>query len=78
MTPLSYDPLDCASGFEYEMCKEGIVGMSGDIMKIIALDELGEMFNQQVVPLRYTPRKMVINPENNNLIIIESSHRSFN
>lgn len=47
-------------------------------MKIIALDKLGEMFNQQVIPLRYTPKKMVVNPLNNHLIIVESSHRSYN
>jgi hypothetical protein len=45
MTPISYDTLDCASNFECDICKEGIVGTSGKMMKIIALKELGEMFN---------------------------------
>jgi len=35
------------------------------------------MFNQQVLPLRYTPRKMVVHPVTNNLIIIESDQNMF-
>ena len=45
MTPLSYDPLDYASGFECNMCDEGIVGIAGGSMKIIAPEKLGELFN---------------------------------
>ena len=47
-------------------------------MKIITPKKLGEMFNQKKLDLRYTPKHMAINPLNNNIIIVESSHRSFN
>jgi len=43
----------------------------------LTLERLGEMFNQQVLPLRYTPRKMVVHPVTNNLIIIESDQNMF-
>ena len=52
--------------------------MTCKTMKIIELEELGDMFNQEIIPLRYTPKKMVVNPLNNNLIVVESSHRAFN
>ena len=45
MTPLSYETLDYASGFESNVCEEGIVGITGSIMKIITPEKLGEMFN---------------------------------
>ena len=35
------------------------------------------MFNQVATPLRYTPRKFVIHPQSNNLVIIESDHNAF-
>ena len=78
MTPLSYEPLDCAAGLSQQLCEEGIVGIAGKIMKIISTEKLGEMFSQQVFPLRYTPKKMVVNPLTNHLIIVESNHRSYN
>jgi splicing factor 3B subunit 3 len=39
--------------------KKGIVGTSGNTLRIIAPEKLGEVFNQTVVPLRYSPRKLV-------------------
>jgi splicing factor 3B subunit 3 len=32
------------------------------------------VFTQRVVPLRYTPRKIEIHPESNNLVILEKDH----
>ena len=45
--------------------------------RILALEKLGAVFNQVATPLRYTPRKFVIHPRSNNLIIIESDHNAF-
>lgn len=45
--------------------------------RILALEKLGAVFNQVATPLRYTPRKFVIHPQSNNLVIIESDHNSF-
>jgi len=82
MTPLSYDSLDYAASFESNQCEEGIIGIkatqTGSVMKIISPTKLGEMFNQKSLDLRYTPKRMVVNPLNNNIIIVESNHRSFN
>ena len=32
-------------------------------LRILTLERLGETFNQQSCPLRYTPRKFIIHPE---------------
>ena len=79
MTPLTYDALDFASGFSATICAEGIVGVhnssQGSTLRIISSNKLGEIFNQSTVPLRYSPRKLVIHPTLRSLIIIESDHR---
>jgi splicing factor 3B subunit 3 len=43
----------------------------------LALEKLGAVFNQVAFPLQYTPRKFVIHPESNNLIIIETDHNAY-
>lgn len=45
--------------------------------RILALEKLGAVFNQVATPLQYTPRKFVIHPQSNNLVIIESDHNAF-
>ena len=47
------------------------------ITRILALEKLGAVFNQVAWPLQYTPRKFVIHPESNNLIIIETDHNAY-
>ena len=37
-----------------------VVSVAGDMLRIFVLDRLGEAFNQTAVPLRYTPRKVVV------------------
>ncbi len=31
-----------------------------------------------MIPLRYTPKKMVVHPQKNYLIIVDSDHRAYN
>ena len=52
----------CA-GFASEQCPEGFVAVAKNTLRILTLERLGETFNQQSCPLRYTPRKFVIHPE---------------
>ena len=76
-TPLSYEALDFATAFSSEQCPEGFVGIAGSTLRIFMIEKLGEVFNSVVVPLRYTPRKMEINPVTSQLVILESEHNSF-
>jgi splicing factor 3B subunit 3 len=64
MVPLSYESIDFAAGFFSSECSEGIVGISGNTLRIITPERFGEVFNQTVIPLSYSPRKMVMFPEN--------------
>lgn len=77
MAPLSYEILEYCSAFSSEQCPEGFVAISGNTLRIVTLERLGELFNQTVVPLRYTPRKLLIHEETNNLLIIESDHNAY-
>ncbi|KAJ7998195.1 hypothetical protein DPEC_G00220070 [Dallia pectoralis] len=77
LTPLSYETLEYASGFASEQCPEGIVAISTNTLRILALEKLGAVFNQVAFPLQYTPRKFVIHPETNHLILIETDHNAY-
>ncbi|XP_035678338.1 splicing factor 3B subunit 3 [Branchiostoma floridae] len=77
LTPLSYETLEYASGFASEQCPEGIVAISANTLRILALEKLGAVFNQISTPLMYTPRKFVIDTQSNNIIMIETDHNSY-
>jgi splicing factor 3B subunit 3 len=49
LTPLSYESLEYASGFSSEQCPEGIVAISTNTLRILALEKLGAVFNQVCV-----------------------------
>ena len=76
-TPLSYDALDHACGFSSEQCPEGLVAISGNTLRVLTVDRLGELFNATSVPLRYTPRRMAVVPGSGQLLIIESDHNEY-
>jgi len=46
LTPLSYESLEYAAGFSSEQCQEGIVAISTNTLRILALEKLGAVFNQ--------------------------------
>ena len=77
LTPLSYESLEFAAGFSSEQCPEGIVAISTNTLRILALEKLGAVFNQVSFPLEYTPRKFVVYPASSNLICIESDHNAY-
>ncbi|XP_019849007.1 PREDICTED: splicing factor 3B subunit 3-like isoform X2 [Amphimedon queenslandica] len=77
LTPLSYDLLEYASSFTSEQCPEGMVAISSNTLRILALEKLGVVFNQVSTPLQYTPRKLLIHPPMSNLVLIETDHNAF-
>lgn len=77
LTPLSYEMLEHASGFASEQCPEGVVAISANTLRIIALEKLGAVFNQEIRPLKYTPRKFAIDTDQNLLFVIQTDHMSF-
>lgn len=77
LTPLSYETLEYASGFSSEQCAEGIVAISTNTLRILALEKLGAVFNQITFPLEYTPRRFVIHQDTSRLIIAETDHNAY-
>lgn len=77
LTPLSYESLEYAAGFSSEQCPEGIVAISTNTLRILALEKLGAVFNQAAYPLDFTPRKFVLHPESASLVIIETDHNAY-
>lgn len=77
-TPLSYDSLEHATSFSSEVCQEGIVGITGNTLRIITLENLGTSLNQVSYNLKYTPRRMCKYPGSKQLVIIETDHNEYN
>ncbi|URE12489.1 Splicing factor 3B subunit [Musa troglodytarum] len=77
LTPLSYETLEYAASFSSDQCAEGVVAVAGEALRIFTIERLGETFNETVVPLRYTPRKFVLQPKRKHLVIIESDQGAF-
>lgn len=77
LTPLSYETLEHASGFSSEQCSEGIVAISTNTLRILALEKLGAVFNQISFPLEYTPKRFVVHTDSSRLIISETDHNAY-
>ena len=78
ITPLSYESLEVASSFCSEKCPEGgIVAISGNYLRIISVERLGENFTHKIMPLRYTPSKIQIHRETNYLVILEKEYNCY-
>ncbi len=45
--------------------------------RILTLEKLGAIFNQEIRKLKLTPRRFIIHPEMNWLYLIESDHASY-
>ena len=81
IAPLSYEALDHAAAFASEQCPEGFVAVSKGALRILAVDNVGEAFNQVAARLRYTPRRLLVHPEADALgpdagclVVAESDH----
>lgn len=75
--PLIYENLDYASGFKSEQFPEAIVGISGNTLRIIMIEDVSNPFNQKIVPLEYTPRRLVLHRPTNKFVVIESEHNTY-
>lgn len=48
LTPLSYEGLDHAASFASDQCTEGVCAIAKSSLRILTIERLGEVFNQQV------------------------------
>ena len=75
-TPLIFDTLDHAWSFSAEVCPEGLIGITGNSLRIFTFPKLGAKVQQTSIPLSYTPRKLVTSPLTKMLYVVESDHRT--
>ncbi|CAL1706734.1 unnamed protein product [Somion occarium] len=74
-TPLIFENLDYAWSFSAELCPEGLIGISGSVLRIFQIPRLGTKLKQDSIPLSYTPRKFITHPHNGYFYLIEGDHR---
>jgi splicing factor 3B subunit 3 len=74
-TPLIFDNLDYAWSFSAELSPEGLIGITGSVLRIFQIPKLGMKLKQDSIPLSYTPRKFISHPTNRYLYLIEGDHR---
>lgn len=77
MTPLIYKGLDYAWGFHSSNYQNGVVAVKDNFLKIFKIDNLGDLFSQTSMPLRYIPRKILCHEQSRNIFIMESMHRAY-
>ncbi|WFD42592.1 pre-mRNA-splicing factor rse1 [Malassezia psittaci] len=76
-SPMIYEPLEDASHFSTELCPDGLIGIVGDTLRIFTLPQLGAELKMESLSLSYTPRKMLVHPNNASLFyMVESDHRA--
>ena len=69
--------LEYAAGFSSEQCPEGVVAISTNTLRILAMEKLGAIFNQMSFPLEYTPKKFSVHSDTGHLVIIETDHNAY-
>ncbi|KIK98465.1 hypothetical protein PAXRUDRAFT_823827 [Paxillus rubicundulus Ve08.2h10] len=74
-TPLIFENLDYAWSFSAELSPEGLIGITGSMLRIFQVPKLGMKLKQDVIPLSYTPRKFISHPTNRYLYLIEGDNR---
>lgn len=72
LVPISYENMEHGCEFSSSQCPQGIIATSGKFLKIITIDKIDKVYNQGIVPLRYTPRRIAANLAASNFVIIES------
>lgn len=70
LSPLSFEPFDHASSFSSPQVFEGIVAITGNTLKVLSLEKLGDVYNQQLHHLEASPRKFVIHPQSENIVVL--------
>ena len=76
-TPLIGDALDHVSNFNAELCPDGLIGTVGGTLRIFTIPQLGGALKQDVLPLSYTPRRLVSHPTDPSLFYVaEADHRT--
>ena len=77
VTPFIYKSLDYVWSFQNNICPDGVVGIKDNFLKIFKILNLGDLFSQTSMPLRYTPRKIMCHEQSRMLFVMEGMHRAY-
>merc|ERR1719409_1175785 len=78
LSPIAYQYLEHGCSFASEHCPEGLVAIAGNTLRILSLDKLGDAFNAESLPLRYTPRKIAQHSASGHVVVVEADHNAYN
>ncbi len=78
LSPVSYQHLEHGCSFSSEHCPEGLVAIASNTLRILSLDKLGDAFNAETLPLRYTPRRLAHHSASGNVVVVEADHNAYN
>lgn len=70
LSPLTFEAFDHATAFSSPQFKEAILTITANELRILTLEKLGDVYNQQEIPLQVTPRKFVVHPSSGNVVAI--------
>ena len=76
LTPLSYPAIEFGWTFSSEQCPEGMVGIQGQNLRIFTIEKLTDNLQQESIPLKYTPRKMIKHPDHPIFYTIEADNNT--
>ena len=72
LSPLSYDALEHAAPFSPANSAPRGSSPPGNTLRVVAVERLGENFNQTTRKLRYTPRELSVNPDRRLVAVVEA------
>ncbi|KAF8331909.1 CPSF A subunit region-domain-containing protein [Cantharellus anzutake] len=75
-TPLIFENLDYAWSFSAELSPDGLIGISGNMLRIFQIPKLGDKLKERTMPLLYTPRRFISHPTSKLFYMIETDHRT--
>lgn len=70
LSPLTHEPFDHATSFDSPLVPEGVVAITGNKLKILSFEKLGDVYNQEITPLEASPRQFVIHPTSGNIVVM--------
>jgi len=70
ISPLSYELFDYVASLNSPQVTEGIVAISGTTLRVLTIEKLGDVYNQQVHELPASARKFVVHEPSGNVVVL--------
>lgn len=70
LSPLSYEAFDFAASFTSPQIQEGVVAITGNKLRVLSLERLGDLYSQQSYKLEASPRRFVTHPGGGSVVVM--------